>query len=359
MESHEDIEWYYSVSREIAEELSLFGIDISNHKGIIVTPSPARSRRSREILAQYVDYLSPDAVFTFFGPAYVRFPQVHLMGVATGWLTHSSKLAIMHSGISAVTEIFLLGVIKRHWFRKADRWVVEASCARKGMRRRFFIEEDRIAIVPNNCADIYLDNCTRAPRIEGVLRLLTLSAYYKHKNLEIIPNVAFELQKKDPNLKFEFILTIREGKELNGIMRIAEKLGVEKNIRNIGPVSIVDGPDLYASADIVFMPSLLETFSAVYPEAMVSGCPLITTDLDFAHDICADAALYYSPLNPASAADKIFEVINDASLFDDLVAKGRERFNSFPRQEEKYQMYIKELKAALSEKTIQPALEGQ
>jgi len=346
MESDDNIEWHYAVSKEIAEELSKFDIDILNHKAVIITPSPARARKSREKLSQYLADLAPCAVFTFFGPAYIKVSQPHLMGVADGWITHSTKTAIAtKNSIGEIMWFVFLFFVKRYWYKQANRWVVEAACAKKGMRKRFFIKNDDIAIVPNNCSDKYLQNIDKVPgRIGSSVKLLTLSAYYSHKNLEIIPRVAAELVKKAPHMNFEFTITVREGKDLDRIMLEAKRLAVESSIVNIGPVSVIDGPALYASTDIVFMPSVLETFSAVYPEAMMSGCPIVTTNLDFARDICADAACYYSPLDPESAANEITKIVNDHNLFNDLVKKGRERVTFFPNQDEKYQLYTRELK---------------
>lgn len=343
--SNDGIDWHYAVSREIADELSRFDINIKDYNAIVVTPSPARSRKSRLELIRHIEDLNPGAVFTFFGPAYIRIPQAHIMGVADGWITHSSRMAIRtKTSIREKVRFFLLFLYKRHWYKSANRWIVEAPCAKDGMVKRFFVNQNCVSVVPNSSADIYLKNQHRIPKPgTDTIRLLTLSAYYKHKNLEIIPHVAAEIRRRAPLLRFEFIITLKQGPGLDGIMRKADRLGVTDCIRNIGPVAVVDGPDLYAAADIVFMPSILETFSAVYPEAMISGCPIVATDLDFARDICADAACYYSPLDPASAAIEILRVASSPELFQELVMKGRERFTNFPSQSEKYQLYVKEL----------------
>ena len=345
MQSDDGIHWSYAVSKEIADELARFDINISTYNAIIVSPSPARSKASREALISFTNAEKPDVVFTFFGPAYVKFSQPHLMGVANGWVTHSSKIAFNTKSTMEKLRFIFSFFIRRYWYKQADRWVVEAACAKKGMEKRFSIESDRIAIAPNNCSDIYAQNQSRIPdKIGTKIRLLTLSAYYPHKNLEIIPRVAYELQKKAPHLVFEFVLTIKAGKELEKIMDEAHRYGVTQSINNRGPVSVIDGPALYANTDIVFMPSLLETFSAVYPEAMASGCPIVTTDLHFARDICGDAALYYAPLDPASAAAKILEVVNTPGLFSSLVEYGRKRLEKFPSPEQKYQLYLQEIK---------------
>ena len=73
-------------------------------------------------------------------------------------------------------------------------------------------------------------------------------------------------------------------------------------------------PKLYNQADAMFLPTLLETFSASYPEAMKMERPILTSDLDFAKDICGDAALYFNPLDSYDIANKI-KTINDRSHY--------------------------------------------
>ena len=108
---------------------------------------------------------------------------------------------------------------------------------------------------------------------------------------------------------------------------------------------------MYADSHIVFMPTLLETFSATYPEAMAMQRPIVTTDLDFAHDICKSAAVYYSPLSAEDAAEKILRVIEDAGLRQQLISEGAKVLSALPSPQEKYEQlvaYMREIVASLT-----------
>ena len=140
--------------------------------------------------------------------------------------------------------------------------------------------------------------------------------------MEIIPDVLAELKRRGRN-NIEFVLTLKE-------VDFKSKIGTEiENILNIGPVKPAECPSLYAECDIMFLPTLAECFSASYPEAMVMGKPIITTDLGFARSICGEAALYFEPQNAVAAADAIEKLLNDDTLWGDLVQKGRERLKVF------------------------------
>jgi len=342
LELSKDIEWIYIVSKKVAEELQEFHTEIDENKLIVFNASPAKNSTVRRYLLKLSEDLAPDAIFTFFGPAYVKFKKPHLCGVADGWVTHSTLLAYqsLDSLISKVLT-FALCVYKGYWYRYADRWVVEADCAKKGMMKRIRVPEKSVYVVKNTCAQHYNEKVDKPHElnIDKKIKLLTLSSYYPHKNLEMIPCVSQHL-KKMGHEDFQFILTIaKETSDENRIFELCRKLDVVDCVNNIGPVNIINGPALYAAVDIVFQPSLLETFSANYPEAMAQEKPIVTTDLDFAHDICDDAALYYSPRDAESAAKCISKLIKDEKLVCELTAKGKKLLTELPTSQDKYYAY--------------------
>ena len=73
-------------------------------------------------------------------------------------------------------------------------------------------------------------------------------------------------------------------------------------------------PMCTAQSDAMLLPTMLECFSASYPEAMVMKKPVLTSDLSFARSICGNAAIYFNPFDPADIADKIIGLVNDKTL---------------------------------------------
>ncbi len=339
-----NIDWHFVLSPQIHNELENNNYQHKITQLTIVEPSPSRNTLSRKILKNLELSINPDAVFTFFGPAYVRFKTPHLCGVADGWFTHSNWLAFssLPSNLQVISMVLHMAY-KALWYRKATCWVVEAESAKNGLVKRLFVPNDRISIIKNTCAIGYFDhkNDTASPAQQHKTKILTLSAFYPHKNLEIIPHVAKNLIALLQNDDFEFVLTIEKGTvEEGSLVKSAKLLCVSHVIKNIGPVKLADGPQLYSSCHIMFLPSLLETFSANYPEAMSMGLPIVTTDLGFAKDVCGDAALYFPPKDAQTAAKCIASVINDGILREKLVSKGRDILKDLPGPRQKYQQYI-------------------
>ena len=336
-------EWCLALSSKVFREVEKFGVPRSDVVHVF-DKSPAHDLAGRRRLEQLEKDFRADCVFTIYGPAYANFKAPHLLGCVEPWITHSTWMAYR-------TKLFpwgwigrgLLSMYKSRWFRRADAWVTEAESARQGLNQRLNIPLEDVAVIPNTCGQHYLDaqETRQFPTSSDKVRFLFFTAPYKHKRLHFLPYVAKELSVRDPKLKFEFVITLPAGDpKLKKVMAAARSLGVVHLINNAGPIPVAEGPDIYRSCNVCFLPSVLETFSASYPEAMAMGLPIVTTDLGFAHDACRDAALYFKPNDPKSAADKILSLLRDERLWSELLAKGKNVLRTLPTTSQKYDLYM-------------------
>jgi len=78
----------------------------------------------------------------------------------------------------------------------------------------------------------------------------------------------------------------------------------------------------------LLMPSLIETVGLPYLEAMHFGRPIPTSDLDFAHDVCGDAASYFDPWDPDAIAASVSRFAADPGLRARLAAASSARARS-------------------------------
>jgi glycosyltransferase involved in cell wall biosynthesis len=161
---------------------------------------------------------------------------------------------------------------------------------------------------------------------------LNITSARDHKNLGIAIDIAQLLQKNNPGLRLRFVYTIRPD----------EFPPIPENLKDYfcftGKVSIEECPSLYEQCDIAFQPTLLECFTATYPEAMVMKKPIVTTDLGFARALCGNAALYYSPLSAEDAYSKILEIVYNKEKREELIKcsdKELEKFDNNKQRAEK------------------------
>lgn len=313
----------------------------------VLFPSPARlrsGRGTRNALLALEAQFQPDVVFTVFGPAYVQFFAPHVCGFADPWVTHRSKIAL--SVLPFLHRLRCQAICKYKELRLStkDYYWVEAEAARSGLLRLLGLEPSRVKLISNCYADFFATAAkeTAPPKNDGVFRIFCLAAPYPHKNLTIIPEVARLLRERNSALTYRFIVTLPDsGWEVRKFWAMAHSLGVTSMIENAGYLPVQECLWWYASSDITFLPTLLETFSVTYLESMVMNKPIVTTDLDFARDICGPAALYYSPLSAEEAASAIESVATNRKLYDALKQHGRARIKQYPTPEEKYETTLR------------------
>lgn len=294
--------------------------------------------RFRKALSEIEKQFSPDAVITVFGPCYWKPKAPHIMGFANGYLLYEDSY------------FFSIWPGKRNWkyliMKRFHRYLLRTEAnfywteTEDSMKRLALLVEkplDHFVVSSNNCSNLF-----RTGTYEKHLglpqktkpRLLYISSYYYHKGFEIMATVLKQLEKQ--GVEIEMVVTI-EPKEFEKLFS-----GVN-NIINLGPVEPKYCPWLYEQSDIVFAPSLLEIFSAVYPEAMFMQKPILTTDLPFARDTCGDAALNFDPTSVADAVEKIGLLLKDEGLKSTLIANGLERLKAFDLPEERFRKVLEKL----------------
>lgn len=121
---------------------------------------------------------------------------------------------------------------------------------------------------------------------------------------------------------------------------------MDEIVINVGPVSMDVVPSLYSQCDALLMPTLLESFSGTYVEAMFHHKTILTSNLDFAKDVCGQAAFYFDPLDPDSILSAINHAFEDNDKRMRKIEKGRKQLDqllSWDQVFEKYQALLKDV----------------
>lgn len=164
----------------------------------------------------------------------------------------------------------------------------------------------------------------------GLKVLIYITRYYDHKNLEVLLEVA-ELSR-DRGGKFRIITTVAADQSPRAdrfLKEIADR-GLDEWVINVGPVSPDTVPGILRAADGTVIPTLLESFGISYLEAMEAGCPIFTSDLDFAHSVCGNAAFYFDPLDAESVFECVESGLQEPDALVGKVAEGRRLFGQMP-----------------------------
>ena len=97
----------------------------------------------------------------------------------------------------------------------------------------------------------------------------------------------------------------------------------------MGNVPYEELPFLYSACMIFVYPSTCESFGMTLVEAMACGAPILASMAEPMKEICADAALYFDPMNQTAMADVIFKALSDNELINALRKNALERAKAF------------------------------
>lgn len=265
--------------------------------------------------------IQPQAVLSVFGPAIWKPRSPHLVGFANGYYLFDDSKFIQETVLRNLfaklkyytRRTLLLGQLKK----EANKIWVETDLAKNKLSSASKIAEEKIMVIGNTYGGAF-ENSGMKKSKNTKFTILFVSAYYQHKNFEIIPAVIKILKSR--NIDCQFMFTLASEK----FQQIFKEDDVKKYIINAGPANPSESYKLYQQSDAIIMPSLLETFSANYPEAMKMQKPILSSDLPFAKNICGDAALYFDPKNAVDIANKISELIENKKLQEELINEGQQ-----------------------------------
>jgi glycosyltransferase involved in cell wall biosynthesis len=97
---------------------------------------------------------------------------------------------------------------------------------------------------------------------------------------------------------------------------------------------------LYASARVLVMPSLVEGFGLPILEAMGCGCPVATSNAASLPEVGGDAAQYFDPYDIEDMANCIQRILTDDHLRQEMIAKGFEQVKKFSWLRAGEQVYV-------------------
>ncbi len=348
----QSVDWSMFVSEEVAEVARDLGADVDR---VAVVESPARSKQKRELLPRAFDACLPDIVYTMAGPAYLEIRSPHVMGISNPYLTHPTWEAYLcgRGPISAASE-WLKNVYRMWWAKKADAFIFQTETARGGFHRRCPVGVDRTFVVPNAFGLKGVGGMLKSDvghEIKGKRVVFVPAAGYPHKALQLLPDIVSALRRCGRS-EVIFVVTLDASSGIwRGIERRAKSLGVADGILNVGVTAYTDMAMLYRESEVVFVPSLLETFSTSYLEAMGFGKPLVVPDRSFAKEVCGDGAIYYDG-TAADAGRAIEAVLSNREDWVARVIEGQgEVLARYAGQDERYFKIREILVGFLREKT--------
>ena len=289
-----------------------------------------------EFLDGLVEQHKIDVVMTVFGPSRWNPRCTHLSGFALSFLVMPESPYFQRIDWKEKLKANLRNKLWEVYFRRSAKYFFTENPMISERVEKLF-KGSKVFTATNYYNQVF-DQPEEwvehpLPKFDGI-SLLNISTPYPHKNLNIAIDILGLMTERHPDLRLRFVYTIDESDmpQLPTEMR--------DNFLFIGRVNVDECPSLYQQCEISFQPTLLECFTASYPEAMRMARPIVTTSMAFAQGLCGKAAAYYSPLNADEAAEAIYKVATDVEYREQLVEAGKEQLKTYDTYDERAKKLI-------------------
>lgn len=321
--------YFFVVSKSVFCQISHLDFNKSN---FIVASKPFFFNKSAIDVRLAEKKFEPDIIYTMAGPSFVFFKNFHYQGISDPYITHAENWVFFHNRkFFSSIKLLVSTIIKRYFsLLNTDLFLFQTSISQNKLKNKFLFKNIYSSIIPNAVSLSHLSgndkmyrNFVKSPKIKY---FLVPSALYPHKSLDLILKIINSLiisGKKD----FIFLLTLDS---------LPSQFSSSSNVINLGSYKHEVVGEIYNIADYVFLPSVLETFSTTYIEAMYLNIPLITPDFDFVRCVCGEYPIYYDHFNQ----QKLFDLFSNI-LEPDYIPTFKSCENySIINQQERYNMIV-------------------
>ncbi|WP_128548186.1 glycosyltransferase [Larkinella soli] len=225
--------------------------------------------------------------------------------------------------------------LRTRLFRRRLKYVstllVQTQTMRDRISRRFS-PMPPIELLPN--AYTQLDNGKQneilLPKAAGLKYLICLSRYYPHKNLEGLLDLANLIKKAHKPFRIITTIDARHHPGAKKWLNRRQQESLEEIVINLGTVPAASVPGLYGQVDGLILPTLMESFTATYVDALHFQIPIFTSERDFAVEICGDCAYYFDPLSAQSMLAVLENAYQNPTEMAEKVAIGKHLSSRLP-----------------------------
>ncbi len=319
---------------------------LAEHQNVRLLPVSRNFQHSFGERLRYNHYIFPkwcrdykiDKVVSLGNIAFPAKGRPHLLYIQIPHIVYPESIAWKRMDWKSFLRNSVMDQAITYYMRYATAYAVQTAVMRARFCKRFDIDATQVAVLPNAAICNKPDSDfigTMLPDSPGKpLRLLFLSKWYAHKNFECLIPLAEIIRAK--KLQVQISLTIEKNESTGAaeLLRNIQSAGLNDIVINLGNLFVSQVGGEIMAHDALFLPSLLESYSGVYAEALQYSRPIFTSNYDFATELLGDAAFYFDPLKSENIAEVIAHAIAHPETIAEKIANGKKRYSGMPRWNE-------------------------
>jgi len=194
----------------------------------------------------------------------------------------------------------------------------------KSVKNQFINDFPKLSqkgIVIHNGIPLSIFNPIEKPKVDNIFKLIMVASFTEQKDhltllkaMTLLDN-KYHLSLVGEGIKMEYYKKFVIENNLNSRVSF---LGFKKNINK-----------LYNEHDVFILSSHWEGFGLVAVEAMASGLPVITSDVEGLKNVVENAGLLFKKNNPQDLANKIIALSTNPDLYQTLKERGIQKAKSY------------------------------
>ncbi|HYM49782.1 MAG TPA: glycosyltransferase family 1 protein [Candidatus Limnocylindrales bacterium] len=211
--------------------------------------------------------------------------------------------------------------------------ICPSQATRRGVIRHLHVPEDRCRVIPHG-VEAAFSMPLEARRLEALRADLGLPPHYALMVGTVQPrkNVLATLRAlasiPSPE-RVPLVIVGALGWKYEPVIAAVQDLGLQGQVRFLGPLAMAQLPGVYQLADVLAFPSYDEGFGLPVLEAFAAGVPVVAGRRGAIPEVAEGAAILVEPDDHEALAQALLELGRDPALRERLVTAGRERVHSF------------------------------
>ncbi|MCM8806517.1 MAG: glycosyltransferase family 4 protein [Candidatus Omnitrophica bacterium] len=261
-------------------------------------------------------------------------------GISATYLPLFKKIKTIYTIYDLSFEI-MPEVYKEKWYSeikssaiRSDIIIVPSFSTKKDIMEIYKLPEERIKVVYLGVNHKVFRPIEKKYAFEKLKKyfsyeryILTVATSIKRKNIPFL----FDIYKilKEKKIEEKLVIIVGTNYLKKDILKLAMEKNISEHVYCFSEIPKEDMPYFYSGAEIFIFLSLYEGFGLPVVEAMSCGAPVIVSNISSLPEIVQDAGIYVNPFERDDAVDKIFNILKNDNLKEDLREKGVKRSKIF------------------------------
>lgn len=253
-------------------------------------------------------------------------------------ITHIHDISFFaHPEFIKKSDLFFLKALIPVSLKRANKIIAVSQFTKDEIVKHYKIDPEKIEVVYNAVNEDFLRSDYSGNELFDIRKKYNLPEEYAlyigtlqpRKNIPMLVESFSKIKEKFPKIKLVLVGNRKAHNFDTRIDETIEKLKISDEVVFSGFVDEKEKGALFQLAKVFVFPSLYEGFGIPILEAISQKLPVLVSDIPVHREIAGDGALYFNPGSIDEMQEKLYNILADENLRENLVNLGLKRLDFF------------------------------